>query len=177
MKTVHPSRGRRLACAALVVGAMSGCGFHMRGTGPQQELPFRTLFLGFTPESPLGIELRRNLRAVDRVKLVEDRQQAEAALEVLSEGRDKQVLSLNSQGRVREFNLFYRLNFRVVDKDGRVLLPPSQVTVRRILPYNENQALAKEIEEAQLYREMQSDVVQQVLRRIASIKPAAAAQG
>lgn len=181
MSTSAISRGRRLAgaalCATLGAGLLAGCGFHMRGAGPQEPLPFKTLYLGFTPQSPVGIDLRRNLRAVDQVRVVEDRNAAEAALEVLAESRDKQVLSLNSQGRVREFNLFYRLTFRVVDKDGRVLLAPSQITVRRIQPYNENQALAKEVEEAQMYREMQTDVVQQLLRRIASIKPLPPAQG
>ncbi|MBK4734848.1 LPS-assembly lipoprotein LptE [Noviherbaspirillum pedocola] len=177
MKTAAISHGRRLAAAALVAGLLSGCGFHMRGSGPQEPLPFKTLYLAFAPESPLGVELRRNLRAVNQVQLVDDRKAAEAILEPLTDSRDKQVLSLNSQGRVREFNLFYRFSFRVVDNAGHVLLPTSQVTVRRILPYNENQALAKEIEEAQLYREMQSDVVQQVLRRISSIKPQPPAQG
>jgi len=33
--------------------------------------------------------------------------------------------------------------------------------------------LAKESEEALLYRDMQSDLVQQILRRLAAIKPAA----
>jgi LPS-assembly lipoprotein len=176
MKTIAISRGRRLAAAALAAGLLSGCGFHMRGSGPQQPLPFKTLYLGFAPESPIGVELRRNLRAVNQVKLVDDRKQAEAILEPMGESRDKQVLSLNAQGQVQEYNLFYRLTFRVVGQNGQVLLPPSQITVRRILPYNVNQALAKEIEEAQMYREMQTDVVQQILRRIASIK-APPAQG
>lgn len=176
MKTDTLSRSRRLACAGIAASLLSGCGFRLRGTGPQQPLPFKTLYLGFAPESPLGVELRRNLRAVDQLKIVEDRKAAEAALEPLSETREKQVLSLNAQGQVQEYNLFYRFSFRVVDAKGKVLLPPSQITVRRILPYNVNQALAKEIEEAQMYREMQTDVVQQILRRIASIK-APPAQG
>jgi LPS-assembly lipoprotein len=175
MTLPQTSKRRRLACVALFGGILlSGCGFQLRGTGNQPELPFKTMFLGFPETSPLGIALRRNLAAADRVKVVNDRTQADAALEVLAEARDKQVLSLNSQGRVREYNLFYRLNFRVVDREGRELLPPSQIVIRRIQPYNENQALAKEVEEAQMYREMQNDVVQQVLRRIASIKPPAA---
>jgi LPS-assembly lipoprotein len=103
---------------------------------------------------------------------VTDRKQADAALEVLSEGRDKQVLSLNSQGRVREYTLLYRLSFRVVDKEGRQLLAPTELVIRRIQSFNESQVLAKEAEEATLYREMQSDLVQQVLRRISAIKPA-----
>jgi len=162
----------RIAAVALLAMVMlSACGFRLRGSGPQPQLPFKTLFVGFPETSPLGVQLRRNLDAMDNIEIVTDRKLADAALEVLSEGRDKQVLSLNSQGRVREYTLLYRLNFRVVDKEGRQLLAPTELVIRRIQSFNENQVLAKEAEEATLYREMQSDLVQQVLRRVSAIKP------
>lgn len=158
-----------LALAAML--ALSACGFKLRGSGPQDPLPFSTIFLGFGETSPVGVQLRRNLNALGNVRVVKTREEADAILEVIREGREKQILSLNSQGRVREYNLFYRLNFRVVDKQGRQLLAPNEVLIRRVQSYNEAQALAKEVEEAQMYQEMQTDLVQQVLRRISAIKP------
>lgn len=155
----------------LAMLVLSACGFRLRGTGPQPVLPFNTLYLGFPETSPLGVQLQRNLDAMSNITIVKDRREAEAALEVLSERREKQVLSLNSQGRVREYTLLYRLNFRVVDKEGRQLLAPTELVIRRIQSFNENQVLAKEAEEATLYREMQSDLVQQVIRRVSAIKP------
>jgi LPS-assembly lipoprotein len=163
---------RIASVALLAVLVLSACGFRLRGSGPQPVLPFKTLFLGVTEGSPIAVPLRRNLDAMRNIEIVSDRKQADAALEVLSEGRDKQVLSLNSQGRVREYTLLYRLSFRVVDKEGRQLLAPTELVIRRIQSFNESQVLAKEAEEATLYREMQSDLVQQVLRRISAIKPA-----
>ena len=163
----------RIASVALLsVLVLSACGFRLRGTGPQPVLPFKTLFLSVAEGSPIAVPLRRNLDAMSNIEIVSDRKQADAALEVLNEGRDKQVLSLNSQGRVREYTLLYRANFRVVDKEGRQLLAPTELVIRRIQSFNESQVLAKEAEEATLYREMQSDLVQQVLRRISAIKPA-----
>jgi LPS-assembly lipoprotein len=162
----------RIAAVALLAMVMlSACGFRLRGSGPQPVLPFKTLFVSVSDTSPVGVQLRRNLDAMSNIEVVTDRKLADAALEVLSEGRDKQVLSLNSQGRVREYTLLYRLNFRVVDKEGRQLLAPTELVIRRIQSFNENQVLAKEAEEATLYREMQSDLVQQVLRRVSAIKP------
>jgi len=162
----------RIASVALLsVLVLSACGFRLRGTGPQPVLPFKTLFLSMAEGSPIAVPLRRNLDAMSNIEIVSDRKQADAALEVLNEGRDKQVLSLNSQGRVREYTLLYRANFRVVDKEGRQLLAPTELVIRRIQSFNESQVLAKEAEEATLYREMQSDLVQQVLRRISAIKP------
>jgi len=168
---------RKFLCyipAALIAALLlSACGFQLRGTGPQPELPFKTLFLGFSETSPLGVQLRRNLVAMGNVTVVPERKDADAALEVLGETKDKQILSLNSQGRVREYLLLYRLVFRVVDKQNRQLLAPTEIVIRRIQTYNENQVLAKEAEEATFYREMQGDLVQQVLRRIYAIKPVA----
>jgi LPS-assembly lipoprotein len=157
--------------ALLAMLVLSACGFRLRGTGPQPELPFKTLFISVAETSPIGVQLRRNLDVMRNIEVVDDRKLADAALEVLNEGKDKQVLSLNSQGRVREYTLLYRLNFRVVDKEGRQLLAPTELVIRRIQSFNENQVLAKEAEEATLFREMQSDLVQQVLRRVSAIKP------
>jgi LPS-assembly lipoprotein len=171
METRMKQYSRITAVALLAMVMLSACGFRLRGSGPQPVLPFKTLFVSVSDTSPVGVQLRRNLDAMSNIEVVTDRKLADAALEVLSEGRDKQVLSLNSQGRVREYTLLYRLNFRVVDKDGRQLLPPTELVIRRIQSFNENQVLAKEAEEATLYREMQSDLVQQVLRRVSAIKP------
>ena len=157
--------------ALLAMLVLSACGFRLRGTGPQPELPFKTLFVSVAETSPFGVQLRRNLDVMSNIQIVTDRKLADAALDVLNEGKDKQVLSLNSQGRVREYTLLYRLNFRVVDKEGRQLLAPTELVIRRIQSFNENQMLAKEAEEATLFREMQSDLVQQVLRRVSAIKP------
>jgi LPS-assembly lipoprotein len=171
METRMKQYSRITAVALLAMVMLSACGFRLRGSGPQPVLPFKTLFVSVSDTSPVGVQLRRNLDAMSNIEVVTDRKLADAALEVLSEGRDKQVLSLNSQGRVREYTLLYRLNFRVVDKAGRELLPPTLLVIRRIQSFNENQVLAKEAEEATLYREMQSDLVQQVLRRVSAIKP------
>ena len=162
---------RLLSVALAAMLALSACGFKLRGTGPQPILPFKTLFVSVAETSPLGVQLRRNLDVMSNIEIVSDRKLADAALEVLNEGKDKQVLSLNSQGRVREYTLLYRVNFRVVDKEGRQLLAPTELVIRRIQSFNESQVLAKEAEEASLYREMQSDLVQQVLRRVSAIKP------
>jgi LPS-assembly lipoprotein len=50
------------------------------------------------------------------------------------------------------------------------LIVPDTIVQLRDISYNESYALAKETEEAQLYRDMQSDVVQQILRRLAAVK-------
>lgn len=161
--------GAALALAA----ALAACGFHLRGSDGQYNLPFHSVYLGFADTSPLGTELKRNLRALDAV-IVTDAKAAEAQFDVLAEVRGKSILSLNSQGRVREYLLTYTLSFKVRDAKGGELLGPTEISLKRPLQFNETQVLAKESEEVLLYRDMQTDLVQQVLRRLAAIKPAGA---
>ena len=111
-----------------------------------------------------------HLRGGD-TKVVTEADQAQARFDVLSESRGKAILSLNSQGRVREYLLTYTLVFRVRDKSGAELLGPTEINLKRSITFNETEVLAKETEEALLYRDMQTDLVQQILRRLAAIKP------
>jgi len=164
-------KNRRLLCLALgSTVLLSACGFKMRGSLLGDELPFKTLYLEIPQNSTLGVELRRNIRGSGEVQLKEIREEAEAILDITNETREKVILSLNSQGRVREFALYYRVTIRVRDNKNAELLAPTQISLKRDMTYNENQVLAKEAEEVMLYKDMQSDLVQQILRRVSSIK-------
>ena len=149
---------------------LSACGFHLRGSLGEANLPFKTMFVGVPDTSPLGAELKRTIRG-NGTALVTDPKLAEAILDIVSEQRDKTVLSLSSQGRVREYSLFYRVSFRVRDSNDKQLLAPTEVVLKRDISFNESQVLSKEAEEGLLYRDMQSDLVQQILRRLVAIKP------
>lgn len=160
--------------AALALAAtLAACGFHLRGSNGQYTMPFHSVYLGFSDTSALGSELRRNLRALD-VDIVTDAAKAEAQFDVLAEVRNKTILSLNSQGRVREYQLTYTLIFKVRDAKGVELLAATEISLKRALQFNETQVLAKESEETLLYRDMQTDLVQQILRRLAALKPTGA---
>jgi LPS-assembly lipoprotein len=160
---------RFLVLLAAVV--LSGCGFYLRGSGSQAALPFQTIYLS-NAESQLGIALKRSINNQGGTTVVADPKMAQAILDVTAESRDKAILSLNSQGRVREYTLSYRVAFRVKDNKENELLAPTEINLRRTLSFNEAQVLAKETEEATLFRDMQIDMVQQILRRVAAIKPA-----
>jgi LPS-assembly lipoprotein len=158
---------KRTLAAGLVL-LLAACGFHLRG---EQTLPFETLYL--PPGSPLSIELKRNLAAqASSTRIVNNPKDAEAVLAFTSEARDKVILSFDTTGRVREYQLVYAVGFRVTDPGGQVYVPTSQIRLTRDITFSDAQILAKESEEAQLYRDMQSDMVQQLLRRIAAAKTA-----
>jgi LPS-assembly lipoprotein len=162
-----------LIAALIAAVLLSACGFQLRGSNGRNAIPFNTVFVGFPENSPVGAELKRYLRAGDHTTIVSDPKAAEADIELLSETRNKVVLTLNSQGRVREYSLLYSVNFRVKNNQGQDLLGPTQIALKRDITFNESQVMAKEKEEEMLYRDMQSDAVQQILRRLSALKPAA----
>jgi LPS-assembly lipoprotein len=161
----------RTAAALFIAGSLAACGFQLRGSNGSYTMPFHSIFLSFPDTSPLGTELKRNLRAGD-VTIADTPAQAEAQFVVIGENRGKSILSLNSLGRVREYLLTYTLTFAVRDPKGVELLPATEITLRRNMAFDETQVLAKESEEALLYRDMQADLVQQIMRRLAAVKPA-----
>jgi len=156
-----------LAGVAMAAAAAGGCGFQLRGA---QKLPVDTLFLALPANSPLGAEIARVVRSSTNALVVTDRKQAQAILELLGESREREVLSINAQGRAREYQLRLRTTFRVVAPDGTELIAPTTLTARRDIAFNESELLAKESEEALLYRDMQSDLVRQMVTRLQGIR-------
>jgi len=165
-----PDRSRRLlatAAAAAAVASLTGCGFQLRRSAA---LPFRTLYTGFAPTSAVGAEFRRLVRVAEDTRLVDDPAEAEARLVDIRELREKEVVGFTSTGRPREYQLRLRFTFRVVGRDGQPLLPLTEIVLRRDITSSDVELVAKQQEEELLYREMQSDLVQQLLRRLAAIR-------
>lgn len=142
---------------------LSACGFQLRG---QATLPFETLFVQASPTSPFALQLRRAVQSGSSTRITERADQAEAVLQVLNELAEKEILSLGSGGRVREFQLRYRVSYRLTDLRNREHIPASEIVLRRDYSFNDEQALSKEAEEALLYRDMREDAVQQLVRRL-----------
>ncbi|MED5593592.1 LPS-assembly lipoprotein LptE [Janthinobacterium sp. P210006] len=167
-------RAWRAMLAIALTMLLSACGFHLRGSNGSFMLPFATMYIGLPDTSPLAIGLKRYIRAIGSTEVVNTKDGADAILEVLSDperNRTKTILSLNKNGRVQEYQLGYSINFRVVDKAGNQLLVPTTISLVRPITFDDSQVLAKETEEAALYRDMRNDLVQQIMRRLAAIKP------
>jgi LPS-assembly lipoprotein len=154
-----------LAVLALFSGAfIQGCGFQLRGTA---KLPFETVYI---PDNhPMLVELSRTLRSGSNVKIVNDPEVANARFVMLGEHRDKLILSVSTTGRIREYQLRYAIVFRVHDGKGGEYVPANTIVLRRDITFNE-QVLAKDVEEILIYRDMEADMVQQIVRRMQAAK-------
>ena len=145
---------------------LTSCGFHLRG---QATLPFESMYISGSPA--FVNQLARAIRAGSKTKILDNPKDAQVTLQVLTEARERAILSLSATGRVREIQIRYRVAFRVVDKNSREYLATNEILLKRDLVYADTDVLGKEQEEALLYRDMQNDAIQQVVRRLEAAHP------
>ena len=175
---------RRDVFPLLGASLLAGCGFQLRRA---PDFAFDTLVLNAPESSPLAAELRRSIASDGKVRVLATAAAVTPAggaasapaapaaagqivFDLLQELREKTVVGLNSTGQVTEFQLRSRIRFRVRNAQGRELIPETELEQHRDISFNESAALAKEAEESLMYRDMQSDLVQQLMRRLAALR-------
>lgn len=154
----------------LIAMTLSSCGFQLRG---QAAIPYKSLFVEAIGYSTFANDLERAIRSGSETKIAQNRNDAEAVLKIIGESQERYILSLSAGGKVREFELRYKVAYRLTDLTGNDLAPPGEISLRRDMTYDDTQVLAKDLEEALLYRDMKTDAVQQMLRRLSVAKPVA----
>jgi len=158
---------RTFLTATLAAGVLAGCGFHLRG---ELKLPFKRAFVVGNENTRLVAGLRRQLR-INNVEVVDTRPQADVVIAIRAVTREREILSLNASGKAREYRLFTILNYGVERPTGETLRLPSDIRARREYTFDTNQLLAKSQEEDILYRDMEDDLLQQLMRRLATVAP------
>lgn len=156
----------KVTLVASLVLLLAACGFQLRGSA---NLPFETMYV---PGSAGGIalDLKRTIQAGTSTRVVDSPKDAQAVLEFSQETREKEILSLTGAGRVREFQLRYSVQYRVHNGKGRDYVPSTTLRQVRFINYSDSVVLAKESEEQLLFRDMQTDMVQQIMRQLAAAK-------
>ncbi|WP_412477897.1 LPS assembly lipoprotein LptE [Azonexus sp. IMCC34839] len=160
----------RFLLALIVAATLTGCGFHLRGSGSAQ-LPYKTMFIALPDTADVNIWLQRYIKASGTTTIVEDAKAADAVFQQLADSRLKTILSVNAQGRVREYRLQLTYRFQVVNAKGQVLVRPNEVSLSRDITFDDSNILAKDLEEGLLWRDMNNDLVNQIMRRLTIIKP------
>jgi len=166
------------ATGVLVWGTLPGCGFKLRQA---PVFAFRSVAATLSDGSGLQRELRQAMESAGLQFVVPPvpgtpaqtqipQVQPDVVLTVLTDQRERSVVGSSAAGQVREFQLRVRFKFRLSTPVGKELITDSEVLLQRDISYSETIALSKADEEAELYRDMQTDVVQQTLRRLAAVK-------
>jgi len=162
-----PRRTLLIVLAAATV--LAGCGFQLRQA---PNFAFSTIHVGAPANSSLGNELKRSIASGGNVTVVDASRpdSAQVVLDVLADQREKVVVGLNASGQVREFQLRSRVRFKLRTPQGKELIAETELLQQRDISFSESAVLAKEAEENLLYRDMQTDIVQQLMRRLAAVK-------
>lgn len=173
----RPSNRRSLLLAAPAL-LLAGCGFRLRQA---PKFDFASLRIAGLENNTVAIELRRELRlnglpAVNGADPVPPPVNGvpapgpDVVLTVLTDQRERAAVGQTAAGQIRELQLRVRFRFRLRSADGRDLIDDTEILIERELSFNETVALSKAAEEARLYEDMTSDIVQQVVRRLATVK-------
>lgn len=159
----------RIILALLAAAIVAGCGFQLRGSS--SSLPYKTFYIALPETADVRIWLQRYIGATGQTKIVDNAKDAEAVFQQLQDNRIKTILSVNAQGRVTEYRLQLNYRFRLVDSKGRELVAPNEINLSRDISYSDSNVLAKDLEEGLLWRDMNNDLVSQIVRRLSIVKP------
>lgn len=158
---------RTFVLAAVSAAVLAGCGFQLRKA---PDFAFESIRVNAA--TSLANQLRRSLAADGRVQVLGPAEagQPQVLLDLLQENRERVVVGINASGQVREYQLRLRVRFRLRTAQGRELVPDTEILQQRDISFNETAVLAKEAEESLLYRDMQNDIVQQLMRRLSALR-------
>jgi LPS-assembly lipoprotein len=150
----------------LLIAALSSCGFQLRQPNP---VSFKTVQL--SGNTQITSALKKSLKE-QNIQLVETAEEAELQVELMHEENEKRILSLSGTGVVREYELYYRVQYRTKASDEPTWGLPLVMESRRDYTYNDSNLLAKLAEEKRLTQTMRTDVLNGIMRRLSALKKA-----
>lgn len=145
---------------------LSACGFHLSGYG-RSTLPFESLSLETSqPYSNFTKALQKSLETLGVHTTLAT--SAPARLQILAQNFARTTTSLGNAGQTSTYLLVYTLLFQLVDRTGNILLMPQQIRVTRSFSITSNQLDGDLNTENDLQENMQQELIQQIIFRLAS---------
>ena len=148
---------------------LASCGFHLRGAATLPDSLKVMYVQGVNLKKGLGLELKRGLTRND-VSVVEAYQDDSAVLTVLENKVERRVLSVGSDAKVSEYELYGTVKFSISDRNGQVLGENQQVEAQRDYQFDQDQVLGKEEEERLLREQLNQQLAQSILRYLSALK-------
>ena len=140
---------------------ITSCGFHLRG---MTEISFKTISLE-GKELSFTKNLKKTL-ASNKVAIILPTENPELRIELLSEESEKRILSLSGQGLVREFEIFYRVRYRIKTIDSETWSQENTIETRRDFTFSDSNLIGKEEEERQLNESMRNEAITNLFNQI-----------
>ena len=156
----------RRALAALALGLLAGCGFHLQGS---HALP-RTLASVRIETTDSQTDFCHDLRAALRVAgtRLDAGADASATIRILADGASQKVLTVSTLNIPTAYTLSYHVRV-AVESAGRELMAPEEHTLTREYRFDETTLLAMDREREVLERALADDLVALLMRRFAAL--------
>lgn len=145
---------------------LSACGFHLQGDTALPTIMDRTSVQIQNPYSAFARQLM-NFLEQGGTNVVETAE-AGAILEIPVNEVRKEILTIGDNARVREYRLRHRVQFRLVDPAGEVLIPEHSFEQSRVISFDEQDILAAAQEEEFLLKNMSDTLARLVIRHLGS---------
>lgn len=171
MSYLHTSNRLRFFTVILVMLALTACGFQLRGVA---NLSFKTLYIQ-GPKLSVQREIIQSVKN-NNITIVDAIEDADVVLDLMHESNQKRILSLSGSGKVREYELNYEVNFRMREASNPEWNKIQTVKMRRDYSYNDQLLLGKGEEEERINKDMRSDAVREIVRRLSAFKVTAPAK-
>jgi LPS-assembly lipoprotein len=147
---------------------LTACGFHLRSS---VDLPaaYRSVYIDSAAgEGILKRELTEQL-GYSNGSVVALRSEADSVIHILDENKETRTLSLSRGGKSTELELTYRVQYELLDKEGNVLLEAQKLEMVCNYFNDQTDVLGKSNEESLIFKEMQRQVADSLLRRIRAV--------
>ena len=162
-------------CRALVLillilsGMLTGCGFRLAGSSNGDAARgIESISLHGPASSRELMQFTRNFLESSKIHIA-SAEQASARLGILSEGTDKEVLSLDSDGKAREYDLVLNITFDVKRSDESYLLSEQSISLNRAFVFDKRDVLGSAEEEQKLIDEMRKHAARLIVYRLQAI--------
>ncbi len=162
------SRSLVAGLTVMLLLTVSACGFQLRGDVNLDARLGKIYIQGADRYDPLVRDLTQSLIATGAL-VVEQHKDATAVLHILKNKASRRVLSVSSAGKVREYELYQTLEFKVGDTAGRELVAPQRLELTRAYLFDKEDVLGKSNEEEMLRRDLRRDLVRLVLLRLEAL--------
>ena len=162
--TASPVKTFSLLVLILVPLLIHGCGFQLRGSlGLSEDIS--PLYLQQNSARELARELQR-LLAQNKVVVADKETGSNSRLTLLSENKNRRILSVDGDGRAREYLLIYRVDVLIKIRQAKEV--KDTVSLSRSLLFDPEAVLAFNNQADLLYKEMQKNAAHLILLKLQS---------
>lgn len=162
---------KRFFCLAitglLLTTLVTSCGWHLRGTGTVDNVSS----VHISSQGRFGSfyeALSRSLQAND-ITVVENATDAQYNIVILDQKYSRKTASVSVTVRVSEYQLTEEVTIMILAANGQPLLQRTTLSTDRFFDFDENDVQSKEDEANMLRREMQSDLIRQIISRLDAV--------